>query len=130
MFEIYINVTTISMVVMAVIAIPILLPLLFIQHYIYKKILDPKYFNAKHFSANELVVFTSGLIFYIPKTLVYVRAIALPKTMKVRFKNDVLTFKENPVIYLLACFTMLLITLGALGVMNAIIFSVLWSYYN
>jgi len=100
------DITAITVVIMAIIAIPILIPLLLIQYFIHKKILDPTYFNVNHFSENELVIFSSGFIFYLVKTLAYVRAITLPKTMRIRFKN-ILTYKDHPVVYLLACFTVL-----------------------
>jgi len=130
MFELYMDVTAISLIIMAVIAIPVLIPLLLIQHYIYKKIFDFKYFNNMHFSEGELVIFTSGWIFYISKATLYIRAIVFPKTMRVRFKENILIFKDHPVVYLLACFTMLLIVLGALGVINLFIFFGFWEYYS
>ncbi len=99
----------------------LLIPLMLLQYTMHKKILDPTYYNTEHFSAGELAVFSSGFIFYLAKTLVYIRAIALPKTMRVRFKENILTFKDNPFVYLLASFSMLHIVLGALFAVNFII---------
>jgi len=129
MLESYMNITAIIVVALWGLA-PAIVILLLVQYYIHKKILDPTYYNTDHFSSGELVVLTTGFIFYIHKTLIYVRAIALPKTMRKRFKEDVLTYKEHPVIYLLACFTMLLIALGALSVINIFVFIGFYEYYN
>ncbi len=130
MFENYMEASFILIMIASLVAILFLIPLTLIQYYMHKKILDPTYYNSDHFSEGELVVFTSGLIFYVVKTLVYIRAIALPKTMRIRFKKDILTYNEHPLVYLLACFTMLLIILGGLTVFNTIIAFSLWSYYN
>jgi len=86
--------------------------------------------NTNHFSAGELVIFSIGFIFYLVKTILYVRAITLPKTMRIRFKEDIMTFKDISMVYLLAWFTMLLIALGALIVINFFIAMVFWSYYE
>jgi len=87
MFELYLQVSTRLSLILAVITIPILMPLLLLQYYIHKKLLDPTCFNINHFSEGELAFFTSAVIFYISKTLVYVRVIALPSTMRKHFKD-------------------------------------------
>jgi len=120
----------ILMGVASLVAIFILVPVTLIQYYIHKKILDPTYYNTNHFSAGELVIFSTGFIFYLVKTILYVRAITLPKTMRIRFKEDIMTFKDNSIVYLLAWFTMLLIALGALSVINFFIAMGFWSYYE
>jgi len=129
MLEFYMDITVATVVALWGLA-PTIIILLLVQYYIHKKILDPTYYNADHFSVGELVILTTGFIFYIHKTLIYVRAIALPKTMRIRFKKDIMTFKDHPIVYLLACFTMLLIILGALSVINFFIAAGFWNYYN
>ncbi len=127
MFEIYMDFTAISVIILGI-TVPLTIILLLTQYYVHKKTLDSTYYNTNHFSENELVVFTSGFIFYIVKTLIYVRAIALPKTMRIRFKKDILTFKDHPSVYLLACFTLLLIIVGGIIIANLIIALTLWEY--
>ncbi|VAW55726.1 hypothetical protein MNBD_GAMMA07-2403 [hydrothermal vent metagenome] len=129
MFELYENITVIISISLLVTG-PLTTVLLLIQYYIHKKILDPTYYNSNHFSAGELVIFSSGFIFYLYKTLAYVRAIALPKTMRIRFKENILTYKNHPFIYILACFTMLLIAYGGLVIINLIIFASFYEYRN
>ncbi|VAW52673.1 hypothetical protein MNBD_GAMMA07-2780 [hydrothermal vent metagenome] len=120
MLELYENITVILSLSL-VITVPLTTILMFLQYYIHKKILDPTYYNTDHFSAGELVVFTTGYIFYLVKTLIYVRAITLPKTMRIRFKENILMFKDRPTIYLLAWFTLLLIAYGGLIIINIFI---------
>ncbi len=129
MLETYMDFTAIVLLILGV-TIPLSIILLLVQYYIHKKILDPMHYNTEHFSENELVIFKSGFIFYLVKSLVYVRAIALPKTMRIRFKKDILTFNDHPFVYLLACFTILLIGIGGLGIFNFIVFAGFWTYYN
>jgi len=129
MFELYENITLVVSLSL-LITVPITTILLLVQYYIHKKVLDPTYYNTNHFTAGELVIFSSGFFFYLYKTLAYVRAIALPKTMRIRFEENILAFKDHPVIYLLACFTMLLIAYGGLVIINLIIFFTIYEYYN
>ena len=117
MLKLYENISVVISISLLV-TVPLTTVLLLIQYYIHKKILDPTYYNTNHFTAGELVIFSSGFFFYLYKTLAYVRAIVLPKTMRKRFEEDILTFKDHPVIYLLACFTMLLIAYGGLVIIN------------
>jgi len=130
MLKLYVDTSFVLIIVVSLGAIFILVPTLLIQYSIHKNTLDPIYYNTDHFSAGELVILTTGFIFYIHKTLIYVRAITLPKTMRIRFKKDIMTFKDHPIIYLLAWFTMLLIVLGVLGMINFFIAMFFWNYYN
>lgn len=93
------------------------LPLLIIQHFIHKKILDPLYFNAKHYSEYELSIFSSFPLFLI-KTLGYIKAIVFPNSMRRKFKNNILNPKENPITYVLAWITMLILIIGFLILIN------------
>lgn len=105
-----------------------LIPLLFIQHFIYKKVLDHIYFNSKHYSAYELAIFDSFPLFLI-KTIGYIKAIVFPKTMRRKFKNNILNPKEKPIIYLLALITMLIIIYCGIILINTGI-SAIFYYSN
>lgn len=92
MFQLYLDVSTILAIIMCAIAILILPLITFIQYYIHKKLLDPKYFNINYFSEEELAIFATISVFSISKPLVYVRAIILPSTMRKRFYNPILLY--------------------------------------
>ncbi len=130
MFETYINVTAVISIIMAGIGILIVPSLLLIQYYIHRKILDPTYYNTNHFSEGELAFYAAGWIFHLSKSILYVRAIVLPKTMRIRFKEDILTFKEHPFVYSLAFFTILLIAYDIIALINLFVFFGFWEYYN
>jgi hypothetical protein len=104
---------------MAISAIGIvgLIPLLLVQHFIHKKLLDPIYFNKEHYSDYELEIFTSFPLLLI-KTLGYIKAIVFPKTMRRKFESNILTAKENPITYLLAWLTIIILICGALIIIN------------
>lgn len=102
---------------MSIIAIVGFIPLLLVQHFIHKKTLDPIYFNNEYYSDYELEIFTSFPLLLI-KTLGYIKAIVFPKTMRRKFKNNILIPKENPITYLLAWITMLFLIIGGLIMIN------------
>ena len=102
---------------MSAIGIVGFLPLLFIQHLIYKKIFDPIYFNHKHYTAYELSIFNSFPL-YLIKTIGYIKAIVFPGTMRCKFKNNILTPKDMPVIYSLAWITILILIFAATVLIN------------
>lgn len=117
MLEAYMRLSFILLAIMSASVIVGLIPLLFIQAFIYKKIFDATYFNNHHFSLNELAMFNSFPLNFI-KTLAYVRAIVFPKTMKKRFEDNILNIKEHPVIYSLALLTILILIYGAIVIIN------------
>ncbi len=102
---------------MSVISIVGFIPLLLIQHFIHKKILDPIYFNSKHYSDYELGIFTSFPLLLI-KTIGYIKAIVFPNTMRRKFEKNILSAKNNPVTFLLAWLTMIIIICGGLILIN------------
>lgn len=128
MLEAYMRLSFILIAIMSATVIIGLIPLLFIQTYIYKKIFDSTYFNNKHFSLNELAMFSSFPLYFI-KTLAYVRAIVLPKTMHKRFDKNILDRKEKPVVYILAVLTLVILIYGSLALINLFIVGGLM-YYN
>jgi len=93
------------------------IPLLVLQHFIHKKILDPIYFNRDHYSSYELQIFSTFPLLII-KTLGYVKAIVFPSTMRKKFKNNIISPKENPGIFILAWLTMLILIFGGLVLIN------------
>lgn len=103
--------------VISVIGIVGLIPLLLIQHFIHKKILDPIYFNNKYYSPYELNIFTTFPLLLV-KTLGYIKAIVFPNTMRRKFKKNILTPKKHPITYLLAWITMIILICGALIIIN------------
>lgn len=117
MIDTYIKLSFILLMVISVIGIVGLIPLLLIQYFIHKKVLDPIYFNSKHYSPYELSIFTSFPLLLI-KTLGYIKAIVFPNTMRRKFKNNILIPKENPITYLLAWLTMIILICGALIIIN------------
>ena len=94
-----------------------LIPLLFIQSFIYKKLFDPIYFNNNHYSDYELSIFNSFPLFLI-KTLGYIKAITFPNNMRMKFEKNILNNKEKPFIYFLAWMTMLIIIYGGVVIIN------------
>ena len=124
MLENYILISTILFLAMGA-SVVTLLPMLFIQHIIHKKILDPTYFNSKHYSSYELAIFDSFPLFFI-KTIGYVKAIVFPGSMRRKFKEDILNSKEHPVIYLIALLTMLIIIFCGLVLINTGIMAVIY----
>lgn len=129
MLDIYFQITFILIMSMAAITIVALVPLLFFQTLIYKKILDPIYFNSNHFNEYELNIFDSFPLCFM-KTLAYVRAIVFPKTMRKRFNNTILTARDNPFLYLLALLTMLVIIICGVILINTAISAILFYSNN
>ncbi len=107
----------------------VLLLLLLVQHYIYKNIFDPIYFNRNHYSEYELSIFDSFPLLLI-KTLGYIKAIVFPSTMRRKFKNNILNQKEHRVIYFLAWTSMLIIIYFGFIIINTFIMGLLFYYYK
>lgn len=117
MLDQYVLISTILFIGMGTTLFAVLLPLMIIQHFVFKNFLDPKYFNKNHFNQYELGIFNSFPLLFM-KILVYVRSIIFPKTMTNRFKNRILNPKENPMIYFLSLITMLIIIYSAFVLIN------------
>ena len=117
MLEAYMRLSFILFAIMSASVVLGLIPLLFIQTFIYKRIFDSTYFNNNHFSLSEIAMFNSFPLHFI-KTLAYVRAIVFPKTMRKRFEINILKPKEKPVIYSLALTTIFIIIYGAFVIIN------------
>lgn len=98
MLEAYMRLSFSLFAIMAASVVVGLIPLLFIQTFIYKKLFDPSYFNKNHYSDYELSIFNSFPLFLI-KTLGYIKAITFPKTMRMKFEENILNAKEKPLIY-------------------------------
>jgi len=120
MLEAYMRLSFILIAIMSASVIVGLIPLLFIQTFIYKKMFDSTYFNKNYFSLNELAMFNSFPLHFI-KTLAYVRAIVFPKTMRKRFESKRLEPKEKPFIYFLAWMTIAILIFGSVAVVNLFI---------
>jgi len=123
MLESYILISTVLFIGMGIALFAALFPLLLILHFIYKKNLDPLYFNDTHFSAYELAIFKTFPLLLI-KALTYVRAIVLPGTMQKRFKHNILQPKESPVTYALSLISILIIAYCALVLINTVIMGI------
>lgn len=117
MLETYMRLSFVLFSVMAASVVVGLIPLLFIQTFIYKRIFDSTYFNNNHFSLAEIAMFNSFPLHFI-KTLAYIRAIVFPKTMRKRFYVNILKAKDHPAIYFLALTTMFIIIYGAVVIIN------------
>jgi len=117
MIETYIRISFILLMAISVIGIIGFIPLLLIQYFMHKKILDPIYFNGKHYSDYELNIFTTFPLLLI-KTLGYIKAIVFPNTMRKKFKSNILNPKENPITYLLAWLTMVILICGGIIIIN------------
>lgn len=117
MLETYFRLSFILIMAMSAIAIVVFIPLLLIQHFIHKKILDPIYFNSKHYSSYELQIFTSFPLLLV-KTIGYIKAIVFPNTMRRKFKNNILNSKDRPTVYFLALLTILILIFGSLVIIN------------
>ncbi len=102
---------------MSAIGVAGFLPLLIIQYFIYKKIFDPIYYNSKHYTAYELSIFNSFPLYFI-KTIGYIKAIVFPGTMRRKFQKNILIPKDMPVIYTLACTTILILIFAAAVLIN------------
>ncbi len=94
-----------------------LIPLLFIQHFIFKKVLDPIYFNKAHYSAYELSIFDSFPLFLI-KTIGYIKAIVFPNSMRRKFEKNILKPKDHLIIYSLAWITILILIISSFIIIN------------
>ena len=105
------------------------IPLLIIQSYIYKKILDPIYLNSNHFSLYEVSVFGSFPLSLV-KTLAYIRAIIFPSTMLKRFNTKILNSKDKPFIYFFALLTMLILIVCFIILLNTFVMGILFYYFN
>ncbi|MCK4865617.1 MAG: hypothetical protein KAT06_09310 [Gammaproteobacteria bacterium] len=120
MIEEYIKLSFLFFMGMSIVAIIGFIPLLLIQHFIHKKILDPIYFNSKYYSDYELNIFNSFPLLLV-KTIGYIKAIVSPNTMQRKFEKNILTPKENPITYILAWLTMIIIICGGLMLINTAI---------
>ena len=127
MVEQYINIS-VALFVATWIIVPTIIFLLGLQTFIYKKILDPFYFNDAHFNYYELSIFNSFPLFFM-KTLAYIRAIVLPKTMLKRFNNPILIKDKIPVVYYLALLTMILIIITGVIFINSVLTGIVF-YIN
>lgn len=103
----------------------ILIPLLFVLHFPFKKYLDPIYFNENHFSLYELLTYKSFPLVYI-KVLTYIRAIVLPITMRKRFNDNILARKDHPVVYALSLISIITLAYSTLVLANTLFFSVIY----
>ena len=117
MLELYMRISFILFAILTAAKIFGLIPLLFIQSFIYKKLFDPIYFNNNHYSDYELSIFNSFPLFLI-KTLGYIKAITFLNTMRMKFEKNILNNKEKPFIYFLAWMTMLIIIYGGVVIIN------------
>jgi len=129
MLELYMRISFVLFAILAAAMIFGLIPLLFIQTFIYKKIFDPVYFNNNHYSDYELSIFNSFPLFLI-KTLGYIKAITFPKTMRMKFEKNILNNKKKPFIYLLAWITMLIIIYGGIVIINFFIVGGFMYFYD
>jgi len=120
MLEAYFRISFILFMGMSLGIILGFLPLLIIQSFIFKKILDPAYLNTNHFSLYEVSIFDS-LPLSLIKTLAYIRAIVFPSTMKKRFQKKILIAKEKPVIYSLAIITLSILFISSIIIFNTLI---------
>ena len=120
MIDTYIKISFILLMAISIVGIVGFIPLLLVQHFIHKKILDPIYFNPKHYSEYELSIFSSFPLLLI-KTLGYVKAIVFPNTMRKKFNSNILSPKDNFITYILALLTMLIIICGGLMLVNTAI---------
>ena len=127
MIETYINISFILLMIMSIVGIIGIIPLLLIQYFIHKRILDPTYFNSNYYSDYELNIFTSFPLLLV-KTLGYIKAIVFPNMMRRKFKDNILKPKENPITYFLALITILLLIAGAIIIINTGISAIF--YYN
>ena len=123
MLDNYIMISTVLFLGMGAAIFIALFPLLLAQHFVYKKLLDPTYFNNNYFSLNELAIYNSFPLFLI-KTIAYIRAIVFPKTMQKRFETRIIKPKENKFIYFLAWLTMLIIIYCGLVLVNTAIMAI------
>ena len=128
MLELYMRISFILFAILAAAVIFGLIPLLFIQTFIYKKIFDPIYFHHKHYSDYELSIFDSFPLFLI-KTLGYIKAITFPKTMRMKFEKNILNNKDKPFVWFLAWLTMLIIIYGGVALTNLFVVGGLM-YFN
>jgi len=128
MIDSYIKISFILLMAISILAIVGFIPLLLIQHFIHKKVLDPFYFNNKYYSSYELEIFSAFPLLLI-KTLGYIKAIAFPNTMRRKFKKNIINARENPVIFFLAWLTMIFIICGSIILINTVI-SAFFHYSN
>ena len=118
--ETYIKISFILLMAQSVIGIIGFIPLLLIQHFIHKKILDPIYFNSKHYSDYELSIFSTFPLLLL-KTLGYINAIVFPGAMRRKFKTNILNPKDNPITHTLAWVTILILICGGIIIINTFI---------
>jgi len=128
MLDSYINFSTYLFIGMGIGIFCILIPLLFVLHFAFKKHLDSAYFNENHFSLYELSIYKSFPLVYI-KVLAYIRAIVLPETMRKRFKDNILVKKDHPMIYSLSFISILILAYSTIVLVNTFIFSVIYYIY-
>jgi len=129
MLDKYIMISTVLFLGMGAAIFIALFPLLLAQHIVYKKLLDPTYFNNNYFSLHELAIYNSFPLFLI-KTIAYIRAIVFPKTMQKRFGTRIINPKEKKFIYFLAWLTMLIIIYCGLVLVNTTIMAIFHYTYQ
>lgn len=114
---------------MSVIGIVGLIPLLLIQHFLHKAKLDPIYFNSKHYSNYELEIFTSFPLLLV-KTIGYIKAVVFPNTMRRKFNENIIKPRDEPLIFLLAWTTMIILILCGIILINTAISAFIhYTYY-
>ena len=128
MLDSYINFSTYLFISMGIGIFCILIPLLFVLYFNFKKHLDPIYFNENHFSMYELLIYKSFPLSYI-KVLTYIRAIVLPKTMRKRFKDNIFARKDHPVAYTLSFISIIILAYSTIVLVNTFVFSVMYYLY-
>ncbi len=128
MIDAYFNISFILIMLMVGAIFVIFIPLLFVQHFLHKKLLDPVYFNSHYYSQYELEIFNTFPLMFI-KTLGYIKAIALPSKMRRKFVEDILNRRDHPAIYSLAILTLLILLLCTLIIINTGIVG-LFIYFN
>ncbi len=127
MLDSYIIISTYLFIGMGIGIFGVFLPLLFILHFSFKNHLDAVYFNENHFSLYELSIFKSFPLTYI-KIITYIRAIVLPNTMRKRFKENILIYREHPVIYILSFISIIILSYSALVLINTVVLAIV--YYS
>ncbi len=117
MIDSYIRLSFILLMSISAIGIVVLIPLLYIQHLIHRKTLDPIYFNKKYYSDYELHIFKTFPLLLV-KTLGYIKAITFPKAMRRKFKHNIIKPEDNILIATLAWLTILILIIGGLVLIN------------
>ncbi len=123
MHETYISLSTLLFIGMGIAIFAILFPLIVLLHFVFKRHLDPEFFNDNHFSLYELSIFKTFPLLYI-KTITYIRAIILPTTMRGRFSKNIINPNKHPLIYSLSLLAIIIIAYCGLVLVNTVIMAV------